>query len=116
VEEMVARGALSPSTTTDEQAAKQEKRRRSPLRRQMAVTKADLKKVLKHLYGPSAKEVLVVDAPPMNFVMIDGQGDPNTSPEYAEALEALYAVSYAIKFKVKRSEGIDYGVMPLEGL
>jgi hypothetical protein len=80
------------------------------------VTKVDLKKELKQLYGPSAKEVSVVDVPPINFAMIDGQGDPNTSPEYAEALEALYAVSYAIKFKVKRSEGIDYGVMPLEGL
>jgi hypothetical protein len=80
------------------------------------VTKVDLKKELKQLYGPSAKEVSVVDVPPMNFAMIDGQGDPNTSPEYAEALEALYVVSYAIKFKVKRSEGIDYGVMPLEGL
>jgi hypothetical protein len=82
----------------------------------MAVTKVDLKKELKHLYGPSAKEVSTVDVPPMSFLMIDGQGDPNTSKEYAEALEALYAVSYAIKFKVKRSEGIDYGVMPLEGL
>ena len=80
------------------------------------MTKVDLKKKLKRLYGPSAREVSVVDVPRMNFLMIEGQGDPNTSEEYADALEALYAVSYAIKFRVKRSEGIDYGVMPLEGL
>jgi hypothetical protein len=80
------------------------------------VTKVDLKKKLKRLYGPSAREVSVVDVPRMNFLMIEGQGDPNTSEEYADALEALYAVSYAIKFRVKRSEDIDYGVMPLEGL
>lgn len=81
------------------------------------MAKIDLKKKLKYLYGPSAREVSVVDVPRMNFVMVDGQGDPNTSQEYAEALEALYAVSYAIKFKIKKSEGgVDYSVMPLEGL
>ncbi len=44
--------------------------------------KTDLKKDLKHLYSPSAKEVSVVDVSPMNFLMIDGAGDPNISPEY----------------------------------
>jgi hypothetical protein len=79
--------------------------------------KVDLKKELKHLYRPSAKEVSVVDVPHMIFLMIDREGDPNTSPEYAEALEALYALSYALKFKVKRApSGVDYAVMPLEGL
>jgi hypothetical protein len=81
------------------------------------VTKVDLKKELKHLYGPSAREVSVVDVPRMNYLMIDGEGDPNTSRDYADAIEALYAVSYAIKFKIKKSEGnVDYAVMPLEGL
>jgi hypothetical protein len=81
------------------------------------VRKVDLKKERKHLYGPSAKEISVVDVPPMNFLMIDGEGDPNTSREYAEALEALYAISYAIKFKIKRApSGVDYAVMPIEGL
>ncbi len=81
------------------------------------MTKVDLKKELKHLYGPSAREVSVVDVPRMNFLMVEGQGDPNTSREYAEALEALYAVSYAIKFMIKRLESsVDYAVMPLEGL
>lgn len=79
--------------------------------------KLDLKRELKHLYLPPAKKVVTVDVPAMDFLMVDGQGDPNTSPAYAAAIEALYAVSYALKFAVKRSSlAIDYGVMPLEGL
>lgn len=79
--------------------------------------KLDLKKQLKHLYGPSAKEVVGLDVPKLNFLMIDGEGDPNNSKEYSEAIEALYLVSYALKFMVKKGGmDIDYGVMPLEGL
>lgn len=79
--------------------------------------KIDLKKELKHLYLPSAKEVVEVDVPTMTYLMIDGEGDPNTSPQYAAAIEALFSVSYAIKFMVKKGPlTIDYGVMPLEGL
>jgi hypothetical protein len=79
--------------------------------------KIDLKKDLKHLYSPSPKEVVVVDVPEMDFLMVDGAGNPNTSQEYQEAVAALYAVSYALKFMVKQGETpIDYGVMPLEGL
>ena len=79
--------------------------------------KIDLKKELKQLYHPSAKEVSVVDVPAMNYLMIDGEGDPNTSKSFADAVEALFGVSYAIKFKVKKGTlAIDYGVMPLEGL
>ena len=81
------------------------------------MAKIDFKKELKHLYRPSAKEIAVVEVPPMNFLMIDGSGDPNTAQEYQDALETLYAVSYALKFMVKKSEAaIDYVVMPLEGL
>ncbi len=77
----------------------------------------DFKKELKHLYHASAKEVIRVDVPPMNFLMVDGEGDPNTSQAYAEAIEALFAVSYTVKFLLKKGElAIDYGVMPLEGL
>jgi hypothetical protein len=77
----------------------------------------DLKKELKRLYQASGKEVGEVNVPPMNFLMIDGEGDPNSSQSYAEALEALFSVSYAIKFMVKKGPlATDYGVMPLEGL
>ncbi len=79
--------------------------------------KIDYKKELKHLYKPSPKSIELVDVPEMNFLMIDGQGDPNTSQEYSDAIEALYAVSYALKFMIKKGNlQIDYGVMPLEGL
>jgi len=78
--------------------------------------KIDFKKDLKRLYLPSAKEVAQVDVPAMNFLMVDGQGDPNTSASYQEAVEALFSVAYAIKFKVKKTLAIDYGVLPLEGL
>lgn len=79
--------------------------------------KVDLKRELKHLYQPSAKEVVQVEVPTLQFLMIDGEGDPNTSPEYAKAVEALFSVSYTAKFMVKKgAQGIDYAVMPLEGL
>ncbi|MBU2809131.1 hypothetical protein HF285_12925 [Acidithiobacillus ferrooxidans F221] len=77
----------------------------------------DLKKELRQLYQPSAKEVCEVQVPPMIFLMIDGEGDPNTAQGYAEAVEALFSVSYTIKFMVKKGTlATDYGVMPLEGL
>lgn len=79
--------------------------------------KIDYKKELKHLYQPSAKEVVMVDVPEMKFLMIDGAGDPNTTPFFQEATEALFAVSYGLKFMIKKGEQpVDYGVMPLEGL
>jgi hypothetical protein len=78
--------------------------------------KIDFKKELKYLYQPSAKEVVQVNVPAMNFLMIAGQGDPNTSRSYQEAVEALFSVAYAIKFKVKKTLAIDFGVLPLEGL
>jgi hypothetical protein len=79
--------------------------------------KLDLKKELKALYQPSSKEVVQVEVPAMTFLMVDGEGDPNTSPLYADAVEALFTVSYAVKFMIKKGPlGLDYGVMPLEGL
>ena len=79
--------------------------------------KIDLRKELKHLYGASAREVREVDVPAMNFLMIDGQGDPNKAQSFSEAVEALYGLSYTLKFAVKKGPlALDYGVMPLEGL
>ncbi|MCU0644200.1 MAG: GyrI-like domain-containing protein [bacterium] len=79
--------------------------------------KIDLKKDLRHLFNPSAKKVEIVVVPKMNFLMIDGKGDPNTSQDFKDAVEAIFGLSYTIKFIVKKSElAIDYGVMPLEGL
>ena len=78
--------------------------------------KLDLKKTWKDLYNPSAKEVSVVEVPPFHFLMIDGTGDPNISADYQAAIEALYALSYTLKFAVKKAGTLDYTVMPLEGL
>lgn len=80
------------------------------------VGKIDLKKDLKHLYQPPAKEVSQVDVPTFKFLMADGKGDPNTSNEYAQTVEALFSVAYTVKFMTKKGQGIDYAVMPLEGL
>lgn len=79
--------------------------------------KIDLKKEHKALYQPSAKAVAEITVPTMNYLMIDGTGDPNTSADYTAAVEALYAVAYAVKFMAKKGElAVDYVVMPLEGL
>ncbi len=79
--------------------------------------KIDYKKQLKHLFKPSAKKVEIVEVPQMNFLMVDGEGDPNTSQSFSDAIEALFPLTYTLKFMVKKGEmGIDYGVLPLEAL
>ncbi|NCO27732.1 MAG: hypothetical protein COS15_01835 [Caldiserica bacterium CG02_land_8_20_14_3_00_36_38] len=78
--------------------------------------KVDLKKEFKNLYNSSSKEIEIVKVPMMNFLMIDGIGDPNTSKAYSDSIETLYSVSYSIKFILKKEKEIDYVVMPLEGL
>ena len=81
------------------------------------MVKIDYKKELKNLYSSSAEKVEVVELPQMNFLMIDGEGDPNTSQSFQDAIDVLYPLSYTLKFIIKRGEiGIDYGVLPLEGL
>jgi len=78
--------------------------------------KINYKKKLQHLYKPSVKEVEIVEVPQMNFLMIDGDGGPN-HPTFQNAIEVLFPLSYTLKFMIKKSDiGIDYGVLPLEGL
>jgi hypothetical protein len=79
-------------------------------------SKVDYKKELKELYRASAKECSIMTVPAMNFLMIDGSGNPNNSIEFQNAVEALFSVAYTLKFLIKKSIDIDYGVMPLEGL
>lgn len=78
--------------------------------------KIDLKKDLKHLYNPAKNKIEVMDVSPLQFLMIDGAGDPNTSTAYKDAVSALFSLAYTLKFAVKKGQGIDYAVMPLEGL
>lgn len=77
--------------------------------------KIDFKKTLDS-YCAKPGEFRIVDVPRMQYLMIDGHGDPNSSPAYAEALSALYPVAYKVKFASKRDLGRDYVVPPLEGL
>jgi len=77
--------------------------------------KKDFKKEMKKFYHPSAKEVVSVDVPEMQFLMIDGMGSPGDSKEYQDALKTLYPVAFKIKF-MSKGKGKDYVVPPLEGL
>ena len=79
--------------------------------------KIDFKKEMKHLYNTSVKNPEIVDVPQMNFLMINGSVDPNNSEKFKSSVEALFGLSYTLKFMIKKSNmQIDYGVMPLEGL
>ena len=77
--------------------------------------KIDFKKTLDS-YRAKPGEFRIVDVPRMQYLMIDGHGDPNTSPAFAEAIETLYPIAYKLKFASKQGLGRDYVVPPLEGL
>lgn len=81
----------------------------------MATTKFDPKREIPS-YTAAHGRFDLVDVPPLRYAMVDGEGDPNTAPAYVAAVEALYAVSYAAKFRSKRELDRDYVVGPLEGL
>jgi hypothetical protein len=82
----------------------------------------DLKKQYKHLYQPSAKKIELVQVPKLQFAMVDGAiekgSEPGKSPSFAEATQAMYGISYTLKFMLKKrkTNAIDYPVMALEGL
>ena len=78
--------------------------------------KIDYKKQHKELYAGRVGVPSIVQVPALNFLKVDGVGDPNSSQEYVEAIQALYPVAYTLKFMCKKTLGLDYGVMPLEGL
>ena len=77
--------------------------------------KLDLKKSRKELFNGKRDQWLPVDVSRALYLMVDGHGDPNTSPAYTHAIESLYAMAYTIKFKCKAA-GRDFVVAPLEGL
>lgn len=78
--------------------------------------KIDFKKTMADLYNPKKGEFSQVEVPKLKYFMIDGKGDPNTSPDYVDAIQVLYAVSYTLKFMSKIQLAKDYSVPPLEGL
>ena len=94
------RWAVGPCGTGDEEV--------------VVAAKVDFKRELTEFYA-ARRSPAVVEVPELAFLMIDGHGDPNTSGEYRDAVSALFSVSYAARFALKRAGVIDFGVMPLEG-
>ena len=72
----------------------------------------DYKKEQKELYQPKTTPS-IIDVPEMNFIVINGKGDPNDEA-FATAVEILYSLSYAIKMGNKAV--LEYVVPPLEGV
>lgn len=68
------------------------------------------------LYAPGRRDFSLVEVPPLQYLAVDGHGNPNTSPDYARALECLYPVAYTLKFRSKKELKQDFTVGPLEGL
>lgn len=79
--------------------------------------KIDLKKEWKTLYAASARKPALVDVPRLKYLMIDGEGNPQSNPVFQESIQALFSVAYTMKMTLKMGpEKIDYPVMGMEGL
>jgi len=81
----------------------------------MSAVKVDFRKSLDSLQARPG-EFRILQVPPSRYLMVDGAGDPNTAPEYAEALAAVYPVAYKLKFAAAKALDRDYVVPPLEAL
>jgi hypothetical protein len=81
-----------------------------------SLAKINLKKDLKPFYTASADTIAFIEVPPFHFLMAEGQGDPNTSSAFQQATETLFRLSYTLKFMLKKEQGLDWTVMPLEGV
>ncbi|MCC9177239.1 GyrI-like domain-containing protein [Arthrobacter sp. zg-Y750] len=78
--------------------------------------KFDFRKSYPELYSPGRRDFTLVQVPHLQYLAVDGHGNPNISPEYAQALECLYPVAYAVKFRSKNELEQDFTVPPLEAL
>lgn len=76
----------------------------------------DVKKERKRLYAPRRADFEIIVVPEMGFLMVDGHGDPNTSAAYREAVQSLYASSYAVRAVARTRLNKVHTVGPLEGL
>lgn len=66
-------------------------------------------------YRAKRGEFRILEVPPMQYLMVDGAGDPNSAPAYQDAVSALFPLAYTLKFASRELLGIDTVVMPLEG-
>jgi hypothetical protein len=80
------------------------------------VDKIDLRKELAGLYKASSREPTIIQVPTMEYLMIDGQGDPETSADFQAAMESLFGLAYTLKFGLKKRGGQDFSVLGPEGL
>lgn len=76
----------------------------------------DFKKEYRELYSAPKTEPVIVDVPPLQYLMADGSGNPNTSPRFPKIMAGLYPVAYTLRFAIKADEQVAYSVMPLQGL
>lgn len=76
----------------------------------------DLKPADMHLYTASSETVTLAEIPPAYFLMAEGQGDPDTAASFQQAAETLFHLSYLLKYRMKKAQGLDWVTMPLEGL
>ncbi|MFY8143841.1 MAG: GyrI-like domain-containing protein [Caulobacter sp.] len=82
----------------------------------MRVEKIDLKRLWKPLYNAPRDRFVLIDVPPIDYLSVEGAGDPNAATAYRAAVEALYGAAYGLKFLAKAKIGRDHVVPPLEGL
>lgn len=81
-----------------------------------SIEKIDLWSEHKEIFSPSARQPQLVKVPPLTYLRVDGEGDPNTAPAFRQAIGALYGLAFTLKFSLKKSKGLDFRVMPLSGL
>ena len=79
------------------------------------IEKIDLWTEHKDLFSPKAGIPELVRVPPFTYLMVDGTGDPNTSPAFRAAIGALYSLAYTLKFGLKKKKGVDFRVLPSSG-
>lgn len=76
----------------------------------------DYRAANRFLLNPKPGIVELIQIPPTRYLMLDGQGDPNTSEDYRGSFAALYGLAYGLKFHYKKQEDIDYNLLAIEGL
>ncbi len=79
------------------------------------MARRDVPREIRDLYFPTDRTPVLVDVPPMKYLMVDGSGNPNSSKPFREAIEALYGLAYTLKFGSKDPRIRQAPVMPLEG-
>lgn len=81
------------------------------------MARLDFKREYKQLYTATGRGPVELQVSSLRYLMVDGAGDPDNNPAFTAAVEALFKVSYTAKFNAKKGpSGLDWGVMPLEGL